>query len=166
MVIQSSWLTVFFLSFKRNNYLQWLPKVRFWNGKKGQALWCVLLWWFFFPVLFIRRHALSSVPNTNLLLVVIEGTGCGPCSQSVQGMAIPGEPTENILSHLATPQQQIILAVVIKILNQIYHHLNFSLFTSYHWDTPQMIVQKLLSGQCSSKYVWGGYSVSFIQVAF
>ena len=61
-----------------------------------------------------------------------EGPECGPCSQSVQGMAIPGEPTENILSHLATPQQQIILAVVIKILNQIYHHLNFSLFTSYH----------------------------------
>ncbi|CAH3179392.1 unnamed protein product [Porites evermanni] len=42
----------------------------------------------------VRRHALSSVPNTNLLLVVIEGTGCGPCSQSVRGMAIPGEPTE------------------------------------------------------------------------
>ena len=56
----------------------------------------------FIPVFFSRWHAVSSVPNTNLLLVVIESTKCGPCSQSVQGMAIPGEPTENILSHLTT----------------------------------------------------------------
>lgn len=36
MVIQSSWLTVFYLSFNRNNYLQWLREVRFWNSKKDK----------------------------------------------------------------------------------------------------------------------------------
>lgn len=37
LTIQSSRLTVFFLSFNRNNYLQWLPReVRFWKSKKDK----------------------------------------------------------------------------------------------------------------------------------
>lgn len=40
-----------------------------------------------------RFHAVSSVTNSNLYLVVIQGT-CGPCSESVKGMAIPGESTK------------------------------------------------------------------------
>ena len=43
-----------------------------------------------------RHHAVSSVPKSNLYLVVINGT-CGPCSEFVKTMAVPGEPTENIL---------------------------------------------------------------------
>ena len=166
MVIQSSWLTVFYLSFNRNNYLQWLREVRFWNSKKDKlydvysyddfsSLFCLsggmhyqvfqtlicCWWWLVMRILNVDRAlSLSRVWQFQV--------------------------NQRKISFHTWPPPTIILAVVIKILNQIHHHLNFSLFTSYHWDTPQMIVQKLLSGQCSSKYVWGGYSVSFIQVAF
>lgn len=39
---------------------------------------------------------MSSVSNSNLYLVVIDGI-CGQCSESAKDMGIPGEPRENIL---------------------------------------------------------------------
>ena len=43
-----------------------------------------------------RYHVVASVPNSNLYLVVIDAI-CGPCSDLVKDMGIPGEPRENIL---------------------------------------------------------------------
>ena len=166
MVIQSSWLTVFFLSFNRNNYLQWLHEVRFWNSKKDKlydvysyddfsSLFClaggmhyqvfqtlICCWWWLRVLDVDRALSLSRVWQFQVNQRKISFHTWPP-------------PTTNNTSCRNQDTQ-----------SNSSHHLNFSLFTSYHWDTPQMIVQKLLSGQCCSKYVWGGYSVSFIQVAF
>ncbi|XP_020625783.1 voltage-dependent calcium channel subunit alpha-2/delta-3-like isoform X2 [Orbicella faveolata] len=40
-----------------------------------------------------RHHVVASVPDSNLYLVVIDAI-CGPCSDSIKDMGIPGEPRE------------------------------------------------------------------------